>query len=91
MSCIAAVKKWLQQTLPSTFPIAIWVLPIIIFLGIKMASEDVSAPKEGTCFSFEYFKNLYRERRDAFRENLDANEELKHWKARDNGYKYKEL
>ena len=91
MSCMAALKRWFQQTLPSTFPVAVWVLPLVIFLGIKMASVDVPEPEEGTCYSFEYFKDLYRARRDAFRANAAANEELKHWKAQDNGYKYKVL
>ena len=92
MSWADVVVAWFQHTLPNTFPIAVWLLPLFMFLSIKMLDElPESAPGESAVYSFDYYKDLYRSRRDAFRANVAANEELKHWKAQDDGYKYNEL
>ena len=36
-------------------------------------------------------KALYRKRRDAFRNDPEAMDELKHWKEKDNDFDYKKL
>ena len=92
MSWADIVVAWFLHTLPNTFPTAVWLVPLVMFLGIKMLDElPETAPEESTVYSFDYYKDLYRSRRDAFRADVAANEELKHWKAQDDGYKYKEL
>ena len=92
MSWVAVVAAWIKHTLPNTFPIAVWLVPLVMFLGIKMLDDlPEPVPKEQAVYTFDYYKNLYRTKRDAFRADVAANEELKHWKAQDNEYKYNEL
>ena len=92
MSWADIVVAWFLHTLPNTFPTAVWLVPLVMFIGIKMLDElPDTTPKESTVYSFDYYKKLYRSRRDAFRADVAANEELKHWKAQDDDYKYKEL
>ena len=91
MNCLAAPSRCLKQALNDPVKIAVVVLPLIVYLAIKIMSDDAPTTEDLQSYSFEYFKNLYRERRDAFRKNKVANEELKHWKKKDNEYKYKEL
>lgn len=92
MCWAAEVVAWFQHTLPNTFPTAVWLVPLIVFLGIMMLDKlPEPVPKGSTVYSFDYYKDLYRTRRDAFRANPAGNGELKHWKAQDNDFKYNEM
>lgn len=55
-----------------------------------MSDNGVVVDEQET-YSLEYFKSLYRQRRDAFQANAAVNEELRLWKARDDGFRYVEL
>ena len=82
MSCLAAPFRWLQQSLREPTTIGAILLPLIIIVAFKKMSEPQ--------YSFGYYKKLYRERRDEFRQNEASIEELNKWKARNNDFEYEE-
>ena len=53
--------------------------------------ESIRREVLGYCTDFNNRENLYRTRRDEFRDNDVAMNELAHWKAYDNIMEYKVL
>lgn len=84
MNRIKVVWRWFQPATHEPIALTTILLPILLFLLIRRMSD------KDTC-SLEYFKSLYRQRRNAFRANVAANEELRQWKARNDDFEYVEL
>ena len=92
MTCITVLGRYLQLIAHNSTLLTALILPVILLalVALKMSTRN-SATKEEETYSLEYFKTLYRQRRDAFRKNDAANEELRRWKARNDGYEYVEM
>ena len=92
MTCITVLGRYLQLVAHDPTILTALILPILLLpLVVRKMSTGASATNEEEPYSLEYFKTLYRQRRDAFRKNDAANEELRQWKARNDGFKYVEM
>ena len=92
MTCFTILGRYLQLIAHDPTLLTALILPVILLplVALKM-SIRTSATKEEETYSLEYFKTLYRQRRDCFRKNDAANEELRQWKARNDGFQYVEM
>ena len=92
MTCITVLGRYLQLVAHDHAILTALILPIILLpLIARKMSTGASATNEEDAYSLDYFKNLYRQRRDAFRKNDAAKEELRQWKARNDGFAYVEM
>lgn len=91
MSCITVLGRYLQLVIHDPVILTALLLTILLPLVIRRMSTNAFATEDEERYSLEYFKNLYRQRRDAFRENSAANEELRQWKAQNDGFEYVEM
>ena len=91
MNCIAAIRTYLRHWTHKAIVVTALLLPALPFPFMRrMSKNDLDADKQET-YSLEYFKTIYRQRRDAFHANAAVNEELRFWKARDDDFHYVEL
>lgn len=91
MNCIAAIRTYLRHWTHKAILVTALLLPALPFLVIRRMSDNGHDVDDQETYSLNYFKNLYRKRRDAFQANAAVNEELRLWKARDDDFHYVEL
>ena len=91
MNCITAVRTYLRHWTHKAIVVAALLLPALPLLFIRRMSKNGLDVDDQETYSLDYFKSLYRQRRDAFQANAAVNEELRLWKARNDDFHYVEL